>query len=152
MLPGRGRRPAASGQPSKGTLRFRDAGLERSFLDHYFETVYVLIRVAHALGIVMWMLGGLVVRRFLVEERSFDLVARYAVLIPLLLCIGPPSATWRSGGRCRRRARGALAQTYSCTSARSMMDMKVRYSTIFRSSKIRSSRATLKCSIEGPQR
>src|SRR5262245_15926974 len=67
------------------TLRFSDHELERAFLDRYFRTVRVPIRVAYLLGIVMWILWGLVVPRFLVDERGFDVVVRYGGLIPLLV-------------------------------------------------------------------
>jgi adenylate cyclase len=67
------------------TLIFPDRELERAFLDDYFRTVRIPIRVAHLLGIAMWILWGLVVRWFLVDERTFDVVVRYAVLIPLLV-------------------------------------------------------------------
>ena len=78
-----GRRAASS--MDRVTLRFRDRALERAFLDHFFQTVRQPIRVAHVLGIVMWVLWGLVVRRFLVEDRSFDVAMRYLVLIPILV-------------------------------------------------------------------
>jgi hypothetical protein len=70
---------------NRWTLRFPDRELERAVLDDYFRTVRIPIRVAYLLGITIWILWGLVVRWFLVDERTFDVVVRYAVLIPLLV-------------------------------------------------------------------
>ena len=67
------------------TLRFRDHDLERAFLADFFEHLRTPIRIAFALGVVMWVLWGLVVRRFLVDERDLDLAIRYLGFIPLLL-------------------------------------------------------------------
>ncbi|MGZ8602741.1 MAG: adenylate/guanylate cyclase domain-containing protein, partial [Actinomycetota bacterium] len=67
------------------TLRFGDPTLERTFLDDFFEHVRTPIRIAYGLGVVMWVLWGLVVRRFLVDERAFDIAVRYLFMIPLLL-------------------------------------------------------------------
>ncbi len=67
------------------TLRFSDPDLERAFLADFFQHVRTPIRIAFGLGVVMWVLWGLVVRRFLVDERTLDLVIRYLVMIPLLL-------------------------------------------------------------------
>jgi hypothetical protein len=75
----------ATAPMDRWTLRFPDRELERAFLDDYFRTVRIPIRAAYLLGIAMWILWGLVVRRFLVDERTFDVVVRYAVLIPLLV-------------------------------------------------------------------
>jgi len=71
--------------PDRWLLRFRDPALERAYLDDHFRTVRNGIRIAHVLGIAMWVLWGFVIRRFLTEERTFDLVMRYTVLIPILL-------------------------------------------------------------------
>jgi class 3 adenylate cyclase len=84
-MPSRADRRTAAATLDPVTLRFRDAVRERAYRDDYFDTVRISIRVAHVLGIVMWVLWGLVVRRFLVEERGFDLAMRYFVLIPILV-------------------------------------------------------------------
>lgn len=78
-------RPRGPSPFDRLTLRFPDRTLERAFLDDFFETVRGSIRVAHLLGIAMWVLWGLVVRRFLVQGRAFDLQIRYLVLIPILI-------------------------------------------------------------------
>ena len=67
------------------TLRFPDPQLERAFLDSYFDSVRGSIRTAHMLGIALWVLWRLVVRRFIVEDRAFDLRVRYLLLIPIAL-------------------------------------------------------------------
>ena len=86
--------PHHAGSPIQGrptapmdrwTLKFPDRELEQAFLERYFRTVRIPIRVAYLLGITLWILWGLVVPGFLVDERAFDVVVRYAVLIPLLV-------------------------------------------------------------------
>jgi class 3 adenylate cyclase len=65
------------------TLRFRDRDLDVAYLDHFFRRNLTNIRLAHLLGIAMWVLWGVVVSRFLVEDRPLDLAVRYGVLLPL---------------------------------------------------------------------
>jgi class 3 adenylate cyclase len=77
--------PARGVAASRWTLRFHGPELERAFLDDYLRVVRTPIRVAHLLGIGMWLFWGLIVRRFLVDELSFDLTVRFFVLIPILL-------------------------------------------------------------------
>ncbi len=70
---------------SRVTLRFADPTLEGAFQTHFFRHTLLNVRVAHLLGILMWMLWGVLVSRFLTDDRNVDLLLRYTVLIPLLL-------------------------------------------------------------------
>ena len=80
------RAPSEPGSPiDRVTLRLPDPPLERAFLDSYFGSVRGSIRTAHTLGIALWVLWGLVVRRFIVVDRAFDLRVRYLLLIPIAL-------------------------------------------------------------------
>jgi hypothetical protein len=74
-----------------GRCVFDDRSLERAFLDNYFCTVRTSIHVAHAIGIAMWILWGLVVRHFLIDQPTFDVLIRYLVLVPILAITGQRS-------------------------------------------------------------
>jgi class 3 adenylate cyclase len=65
-------------------LRFRDGDFERRFREHFARHNITNLRVGHVLAIVMWVLWGGVVGRYMDEpDRSIDLLIRYRLLIPL---------------------------------------------------------------------
>jgi class 3 adenylate cyclase len=67
------------------TLRFRDGDVERSFRAHFGRHNVTNVRVGHVLGVVMWVVWGVMIRGYLGDERGFDLIVRYGVLIPMTL-------------------------------------------------------------------
>jgi class 3 adenylate cyclase len=67
------------------TLRFVDRAQEGAYQTEFYRRNLLNVRAAHVLGIVMWMLWGLLVPRFLTDERGLDLAVRYGALIPILL-------------------------------------------------------------------
>jgi class 3 adenylate cyclase len=69
------------------TLRFRDPGLESAFRADYFRHNLANLRFAFLGGVFLWVLWGLLLRPHLLvlADRSFDLVTRYGIFIPLLL-------------------------------------------------------------------
>src|SRR5438876_3474643 len=76
------------------TLRFRDRNLERSFRIDFARHNVANLRVGQLLGAVMWIVWGAIVRGHLGDERGFDLLVRYGVLIPLALA-GFALTFWR---------------------------------------------------------
>jgi len=69
------------------TLRFQDPQLEAEFRADYFRHAVVNFRFAFMGGALLLVLWGLVLygQILAVQDRSFDLVMRYGVFIPLLL-------------------------------------------------------------------
>jgi class 3 adenylate cyclase len=85
-----GARRAAGLEPTELnplTLRFRDPLLETVFRADYFRHNLWNLRFAFLGGIFLWVLWGLLLREHLLAlaDKRVDLVARYAVFIPLLL-------------------------------------------------------------------
>src|SRR5919206_2556 len=76
------------------TLRFRDPGVERSFREHFGRHNVTNVRVGHVLGILMWIVWGVMIRGYLGDERGFDLILRYGVLIPMTVA-GLALTFWR---------------------------------------------------------
>jgi class 3 adenylate cyclase len=78
-------------EPEQGfsplTLRFRNRRLESAFRADYFRHNLGNLRFAFLGGVFLWVLWGLLVRTHLLAlaDRSFDLLVRYGVFIPLLL-------------------------------------------------------------------
>jgi hypothetical protein len=64
---------------------FRDADLEADFRRKSFDDNLLQLRVAHVLGIALWVVWGFVVRGDLGPDQDFDLEMRYGVFIPIVL-------------------------------------------------------------------
>jgi class 3 adenylate cyclase len=77
--------PPTTGELQPVSLRFRDSALESEFRHHYFRRGLFNIRVAHLLGIALWIVWGLLIRDYLGPDRTFDLTVRYGVFIPMLV-------------------------------------------------------------------
>jgi class 3 adenylate cyclase len=92
------------------TLRFRDRRLEATFQADYFRHNLGNLRFAFLGGAVLWVLWGLLVRDHLLAkaDKSFDLVVRYGVFIPLLL-LGLGLSFTRMFGRIWEWVTGAIA-------------------------------------------
>ena len=73
----------ARGELDRLTLRFRDPALERAYRADFAAHNLGAVRMAHILGIGLWLFWGLAVHGYLGADRGFDLAVRYAVLIPL---------------------------------------------------------------------
>src|SRR6266508_1164518 len=67
------------------TCRFGDPGLEAGFRDQNFQNNLTQVRIAHVLGVGLWVVWGLLVRSDLGADRAFDLKMRYGVFIPIIL-------------------------------------------------------------------
>jgi class 3 adenylate cyclase len=64
---------------------FRDATLEAEFRRQSFQSNLIQIRIAHVLGVFLWIVWGLLVRGDLGADQRFDLEMRYGVFIPIIL-------------------------------------------------------------------
>ena len=73
----------ARGELDPLTLRFRDEDRERACRADFAARNIGQVRVAHVLGIGLWIFWGLAVRDYLGPDRGFDLTVRYVVLIPI---------------------------------------------------------------------
>jgi adenylate cyclase len=78
-------RSAASGELNPLTCSFSDPLLEAGFRDQSFDNNLIQIRIAHVLGILLWVVWGLLVHGDLGPDQSFDLEMRYGVFIPIIL-------------------------------------------------------------------
>lgn len=69
------------------TLQFRDRQVEAAFRADYFRHNLGNLRFGFLGGVVLWVLFGLILHRYLLAraDKSFDLAMRYGVFIPLLL-------------------------------------------------------------------
>jgi class 3 adenylate cyclase len=74
---------AALGDIDHVRLRFRNPELERRFRDHFARHNVTNLRIGHVLGIIMWLIWGAVVRKYLGDDREYDLFVRYGLMIPL---------------------------------------------------------------------
>jgi class 3 adenylate cyclase len=74
-----------SGELRRFTCCFSDRKLESEFQDQSFANNLIQIRVALVLGILLWVVWGLLVRGDLGPDRSVDLEIRYGVFIPIIL-------------------------------------------------------------------
>jgi class 3 adenylate cyclase len=90
--PSRKREPLVSSAASLGpgelhplSCTFRDAQLETEFRRDSFERNLIQIRIAHVLGILLWVVWGLLVRGDLGPDERLDLEMRYGVFIPIIL-------------------------------------------------------------------
>jgi adenylate cyclase len=70
---------------SRLTLRFLDRDFEAAFRRNHFQGSLTNIRTAYLVGVALWMLWGLLLGRYLMEDRGLDLALRYGVFIPMLL-------------------------------------------------------------------
>jgi class 3 adenylate cyclase len=75
----------AAGELHPVTCSFGDPALEAGFRDQNFQANLIHVRIAHVLGIVLWVVWGLLVRGDLGPDQAFDLKMRYGVFIPLIL-------------------------------------------------------------------
>jgi len=75
----------AGGELHPVTCNFRDPAQEADFRDQNFRTNLTHVRIAHVLGIALWIVWGLLVRGDLGPDRAFDLKMRYGVFIPIIL-------------------------------------------------------------------
>ena len=67
------------------TCRFRDPALEAEFRAQNFKNNLTGLRVAHGLGILLWVVWGFLLRGDLGADSDFDLKMRYGVFIPIIL-------------------------------------------------------------------
>jgi class 3 adenylate cyclase len=67
------------------TCTFRDAKLEAEFRRQSFDSNLIQIRIAHILGILLWVVWGLLVRGDLGPDERLDLEMRYGIFIPIIL-------------------------------------------------------------------
>jgi len=67
------------------TCSFGDRALEADFYDENFRNNLIHVRIAHLLGIVLWVIWGLLVRDDLGPDQAFDLKMRYGVFVPIIL-------------------------------------------------------------------
>jgi hypothetical protein len=58
---------------SRLTLRFLDRDFEEAFRRNHFQGSLTNIRTAYLLGVALWMLWGLLLGRYLTEDRDLDL-------------------------------------------------------------------------------
>jgi class 3 adenylate cyclase len=76
---------AARGDLERLTLRFPDEDSERAFRAEHFRNAIGSVRAAHVLGIGAWLAWVLVVGLYAVEETEVDLLARFGLMVPVLL-------------------------------------------------------------------
>jgi class 3 adenylate cyclase len=67
------------------TCRFTDPALEADFRAQNFKSNLTGLRVAHGLGILLWIVWGFLLRGDLGPDSEFDLKMRYGVFIPIIL-------------------------------------------------------------------
>jgi class 3 adenylate cyclase len=67
------------------TLRFRNRALERSFQAAFAQQNLPNLRVGHALGVILWIVWGALIRGHMGDQREFDFAVRYGVFIPIVL-------------------------------------------------------------------
>jgi class 3 adenylate cyclase len=79
--------PRVGAPPALHTLTctFRDAELETEFRQQSFERNLIQSRIAHVLGILLWVVWGLLVRGDLGPDKRLDLEMRYGIFIPIIL-------------------------------------------------------------------
>jgi class 3 adenylate cyclase len=77
--------PASPGELHPVTCTFRDAELEREFGRQSFERNLIQIRIAFILGILLWVVWGLLVRGDLGPDQRLDLEMRYGIFIPIIV-------------------------------------------------------------------
>ena len=75
----------AAGELDPFSCTFRDAALEAEFRRESFENNLIQIRIAHILGVLLWVVWGVLVRGDLGPDQRFDLEMRYGVFIPIIL-------------------------------------------------------------------
>jgi class 3 adenylate cyclase len=75
----------AGGELHPVTCSFGDPALEAEFREQNFRNNLTTVRIAHLLGIALWVAGGFVVRDDLGPDLAFDLKMRYGVFVPLIL-------------------------------------------------------------------
>jgi class 3 adenylate cyclase len=79
--------PRVGAQPALHpvTCTFRNAEVETEFRRQSFESNLIQIRIAHVLGILLWVVWGLLVRGDLGPDERLDLEMRYGIFIPIIL-------------------------------------------------------------------
>ena len=65
------------------TLRFASPLLESAFLADLLRRNLTGIRAACVLGALLWVVWGVMVSPYLSDQRGFDLIVRYGILIPV---------------------------------------------------------------------
>jgi class 3 adenylate cyclase len=77
------------------SLRFVDPALERHFQTTYFTVSLPYIRLAHVLGIVLWVVFVFLADIVIPGDQGADLVIRYGIAVPaLLISLGVTYTTW----------------------------------------------------------
>ena len=89
------------------TLRFADRVLEGSFQAAFARQNVSNLRVGSALGAILWVVWGALVRGHLGDQLDFDSIFRYGVFIPLAL-LGVALTFWRGHLRFWRGEMAAL--------------------------------------------
>lgn len=72
-------------EPHVLTLRFASRSLEAAFLADFFRRNLAAIRAGYVLGMLLWVVWGLIISPYLNDQRTFDVVVRYGILIPILV-------------------------------------------------------------------
>jgi class 3 adenylate cyclase len=67
------------------TCTFRNAEVETEFRRRSLASNLIQIRIAHVLGILLWVVWGLLVRGDLGPDERLDLEMRYGIFIPIIL-------------------------------------------------------------------
>lgn len=73
------------GDMSRLTLRFRDRQFEKAFRADYFRQTLPNVRAAYLLGVILVVVWGFMVQRYLGQDRGLDQILRYGVFVPLFL-------------------------------------------------------------------
>jgi class 3 adenylate cyclase len=79
--------PSSPGEARQGrlTLRFTDDALEAAYQHEHYRDVIASVRVAHVLGIVSWVVWGLIIRQFAPDQPAADFYVRYGLVVPIVL-------------------------------------------------------------------
>jgi class 3 adenylate cyclase len=77
------------------SLRFVDPHLERHFQERYFADSLPYIRLAHIMGIAVWIIFGILAQLTIDEGTRADLIIRFGIGIPIaVISLGLTYAHW----------------------------------------------------------
>ena len=80
------------------SLRFIDPGLETDFQAAYFTVSLPYLRLAHVLGIVLWVVFVFLADIVIPGDQGADLVIRYGIAVPaLVISLGVTYTRWFRG-------------------------------------------------------
>src|SRR3990172_1411711 len=69
------------------TLKFSDRGLEKDFLEYYFQRALIRVRYALMLGFLLYAVFGLLDGLIIPDAKHLAWVIRYAIVCPYLLAV-----------------------------------------------------------------